>query len=234
MRGTVLAKVINWLRAGYPDGVPVKDYNPLLALLRPTLERDEIVEIVRQLRRDHPAEGPAEDLTVEDIRDRISQIMRVEPSPDEVRQVAAKLAAAGWPLAGFEAMDLPDDDDGVCTTKGGAMDRPQFLDSILTWLRAGYPNGVPGNDYVPLFALLRRQVSEEEARSIASILISEGQLDPDGSLTPISRIDASVLITKVINQLPEEADVQRVRARLEKAGWPFDSAPLRSGGPETT
>lgn len=27
------------------------------------------------------------------------------------------------------------------------------LTSILAWLRAGYPEGVPAQDYVPLFAL---------------------------------------------------------------------------------
>lgn len=107
------------------------------------------------------------------------------------------------------------------------MDRPQFLDNIMSWLRAGYPNGVPGNDYLPLFALLRRQVSEEEARMIAAALISEGERSTDGTRTPISRIDASVLITKVIDELPQEADVDRVRARLERAGWPFDGSPLQ-------
>lgn len=108
------------------------------------------------------------------------------------------------------------------------MDRPQFLDNIVGWLRAGYPNGVPDHDYVPLFALLRRQVSDEEARAIAEELISEGEITADGVRHPISRVDAGVLITKVIDQLPEDADLQRVRERLGKAGWPLDNDPLRS------
>ena len=31
---------------------------------------------------------------------------------------------------------------------------PDFLTKIVGWLRAGYPEGVPEHDYLPLFALL--------------------------------------------------------------------------------
>lgn len=40
---------------------------------------------------------------------------------------------------------------------------PPFLTSIVGWLRAGYPNGVPEQDYIPLFALLTRRLSETES-----------------------------------------------------------------------
>ena len=36
------------------------------------------------------------------------------------------------------------------------------LQSIVDYLRAGYPEGVPEQDYVPLFALLRRKLSDDE------------------------------------------------------------------------
>ena len=36
--------VLRWLRAGYPDGVPPKDYYPVLALLKRSLTEDEVVE----------------------------------------------------------------------------------------------------------------------------------------------------------------------------------------------
>ena len=55
------------------------------------------------------------------------------------------------------------------------MDRPQFLDNIMSWLRAGYPNGVPGNDYLPLFALLRRQVSEAFSNSLQNCVKSSSK-----------------------------------------------------------
>ena len=39
--------VLKWLRAGYPDGVPPKDYYPVLALLKRSLTEDEVVEAAR-------------------------------------------------------------------------------------------------------------------------------------------------------------------------------------------
>ena len=34
------------------------------------------------------------------------------------------------------------------------MPLPPFLAAVVGWLRAGYPEGVPEVDYIPLFALL--------------------------------------------------------------------------------
>ncbi len=100
------------------------------------------------------------------------------------------------------------------------MDRPQFLTKIIEWLRAGYPDGVPQDDYIPLVALLRRQLSEEEIQQVADVLV-------DGAgPEPISKIDVGVMISKITNELPHEDDIDRVRHHLETAGWPFDDAPL--------
>ena len=44
---------------------------------------------------------------------------------------------------------------------------PPFLSSVIEWLRAGYPEGVPDVDYVPLFALLGSQLSESDVKAIA-------------------------------------------------------------------
>ena len=48
-----LLQIVEWLRAGYPEGVPEQDYQPLLALLSkqltPTAPADEAdVERVRR------------------------------------------------------------------------------------------------------------------------------------------------------------------------------------------
>ena len=56
-------------------------------------------------------------------------------------------------------------------TRGETVDRPQFLKRVVEWLRAGYPNGVPQDDYIPLVALLRRQLSDAEAESVSTDLI---------------------------------------------------------------
>lgn len=110
------------------------------------------------------------------------------------------------------------------------MDRPQLMRSIMNWLRAGYPHGVPQQDYVPLMALLRRQLTDDEVHEIADLLVAE--VDSDPTHEPISRIDVAVLITKVTDEMPSDADVERVRALLEKAGWQFDTGrPGETSGP---
>ena len=43
----LLDSVLNWVRAGYPQGVPPKDYYPVLALLTRTLSEDEVVQAAR-------------------------------------------------------------------------------------------------------------------------------------------------------------------------------------------
>ncbi|EGD55342.1 DUF3349 domain-containing protein [Gordonia neofelifaecis] len=100
------------------------------------------------------------------------------------------------------------------------MDRPSFLSGVVRWLRAGYPEGVPNSDYLPLFALLRRQLTEEEIRQVALELVDTPPTEP------ISRIDVGVEISKVTQELPREQDIERVRQTLEAAEWPFDDAPL--------
>ncbi len=91
----VFENVLNWLRAGYPQGVPPTDYYPVLALLTRTLSEDEVVQAARTvlLQGDEP-------VTVDQIQDAIRQVAEKEPTDEEMRQVAARLASVGWPLAG--------------------------------------------------------------------------------------------------------------------------------------
>lgn len=102
------------------------------------------------------------------------------------------------------------------------MGLPPFLSTIVDWLRAGYPDGVPEHDYVPLFALLTRRLSEDEVAAVTSALVEFGDL-------PISKTDIQVLITKITNEMPLGTDVERVRAHLAESGWPLadpsDSGP---------
>ncbi|HEY9290861.1 MAG TPA: DUF3349 domain-containing protein [Microlunatus sp.] len=90
---------------------------------------------------------------------------------------------------------------------------PSILAAIINWLRAGYPDGVPEQDYVPLFALLRRRLSPDEVKQVAEKIIRADEEADD--------IDIGVRITKITNELPSETDVARVRTRLAAAGWPL-------------
>ena len=44
---------------------------------------------------------------------------------------------------------------------------PPVLDKVIQWLRAGYPEGVPDVDYIPLFALLGSQLTNDQVTAIA-------------------------------------------------------------------
>ena len=90
---------------------------------------------------------------------------------------------------------------------------PPILSSIITWLRAGYPEGVPSVDYVPLFALLGSELTDAEVRQIGEELASAA--DPDSAQT------IRAAITDVTSEKPTDADVARVRARLAQGGWPL-------------
>lgn len=99
---------------------------------------------------------------------------------------------------------------------------PGFLGSILDWLRAGYPDGIPESDYVPLMIVLSRRLSVDEVRSVTDELTRSGALRaavPEP--VPIDNVDIGTVITKITNELPAEDDVSRVRARLARGGWPL-------------
>ena len=89
----------------------------------------------------------------------------------------------------------------------------KFLVKIVAWITAGYPEGVPGPDRVPLLALLKPRLTDDEVKSVAKELDSRGEFD---------EVDIGVLITQLTDELPDPADVERVRNRLAAKGWPLD------------
>ena len=84
------------------------------------------------------------------------------------------------------------------------------LARLIGFVRADYPVGWPINGYVPLAALSRRRVSDDEIAAISSKLaIRPG---------PISNADVGVEITRFINEMPSPQDIERVRRRLDTIG----------------
>lgn len=108
------------------------------------------------------------------------------------------------------------------------MPLPPVLDSIVSWLRAGYPQGVPETDYIPLLALLARRLTSEEVAAVAEELGRQtepafevaGSGSASADTPQLDNGDIGTLITKITHELPREEDVTRVRARLATAG-PF-------------
>jgi len=90
---------------------------------------------------------------------------------------------------------------------------PPVLNKIVGWLRAGYPEGVPDVDYIPLFALLGSQLTNNDVNLIADELVHEA--------APESAEAIKKAIADVTNTTPTDADINRVRARLAAGGWPL-------------
>ena len=92
---TILDNVVHWLNEGYPEGVPPKDYFPLLALLKRSLSNEEVVTAAQSILKSTDADTVTED----EIRKAIQDVIDKEPNPEEIHQVASRLASVGWPLA---------------------------------------------------------------------------------------------------------------------------------------
>jgi hypothetical protein len=95
----------------------------------------------------------------------------------------------------------------------GIMALSNVLMRIVGFLRAGYPDGVPSGDYIPLLALLRRRLSDDEVVAVATELIS-------GRSVPVDGTDVRVAITKITDEMPSPDDTERVKRRLVGVGWP--------------
>ena len=91
----------------------------------------------------------------------------------------------------------------------------RFLTSIVSWLRAGYPEGIPPTDSFAVLALLARRLSNDEVKLVANELMQRGEFD---------QIDIGVVITQFTDELPSPQDIERVRTRLAAKGWPLDDA----------
>ena len=89
----------------------------------------------------------------------------------------------------------------------------RFLSSVVSWLRAGYPEGIPPTDTFAVLALLTRRLSNDEVIVVAHELMQGGDFDD---------IDIGVAITQITDELPSPDDVERVRTRLAAKGWPLD------------
>lgn len=91
-----LEKIIGWLRAGYPTGVPEVDYVPLFAILGYHLSNDEVAAIADELA------ASTDPSSADAIKQAITAVTNTKPLESDIDRVRARLAAGGWPLA-----DLP-------------------------------------------------------------------------------------------------------------------------------
>ena len=217
----VVARVVGWLRAGYPSGVPEHDYVPLLGILRRSLTPEELDEVVDGLLIEaENADASGEQVGHDRLRARVEQLLLGPALPEDLVRVSARLASAGWPLGSPDDVraGAADDDDAGREARATLLEeRGGLVARIVRWLRAGYPAGFPDQDFVPLVALLRRRLSDAEVAEVGARLAAEGD-------TSLSRVDVATAIARVTAELPSDEDVERVRRSLADHGWPSDFA----------
>jgi Protein of unknown function (DUF3349) len=89
--------------------------------------------------------------------------------------------------------------------------------SVLDWLRAGYPEGIPPQDYVPILGVLQRRLTSAEIHTISEGLAEQLRHTDD----TITRADIEAMIEDTVYQRALASDVARVSARLAAGGWPL-------------
>ena len=94
--------------------------------------------------------------------------------------------------------------------------------SVLDWLRAGYPDGIPPQDYAPILGVLQRRLTPDEIQEITEGLAAQSLT----SVEPITRDDIETMIEQTVYQRASDSDVARVSARLAAGGWPLTDSHL--------
>ncbi len=92
------------------------------------------------------------------------------------------------------------------------------IERIVNWLKGGYPQGIPEADYVPLLAVLRRRLGHDEIDQLAERVVREG-------LIPAGRVEVGAEFLRVTDELPSEAEIQRITEKLRDSGIDVTYAP---------
>jgi Protein of unknown function (DUF3349) len=99
---------------------------------------------------------------------------------------------------------------------------PNLLQKVLDWLHAGYPEGVPQEDYYALLAFLARSLRPEEVTEVVTALEAEKKV---GRKTTTADVTAAIEAVTASPALRK--DVRRVEERLREAGWELETVAER-------
>ena len=102
--------------------------------------------------------------------------------------------------------------------------KPAFPLSVLTWLQAGYPQGIPPKDRIPLVALLHHELTSEQIKDVA-VALAESRGEGEGEDPTVTPAEIGELIEQITNEAPSDHDIARVRSVLAAAGWLLGDEP---------
>jgi hypothetical protein len=97
MSDSPVGKVLNWLKAGYPEGIPQRDFPSVLMVLHRNLTDDEIESIADNLALESISNGSTP-VSSDNIRTMIRDHVFQSATEDDLLRVSAVLARGGWPL----------------------------------------------------------------------------------------------------------------------------------------
>jgi Protein of unknown function (DUF3349) len=98
MAESPISKMLTWLRAGYPEGIPQRDFPSVLLVLQQNLSEVDIEAIADDLALQSVSNGSSP-VSAEQIRAMVRDRTFQAATDDDLRRVSAVLAQGGWPLA---------------------------------------------------------------------------------------------------------------------------------------
>lgn len=93
-----VSRILGWLKAGYPEGIPPTDYPPVIGVLRRNLTDADIEQIADELALQSVSNGDVP-VTADDVRAMIREQVFQSATDEDLARVSAHLASGGWPLA---------------------------------------------------------------------------------------------------------------------------------------
>ena len=94
----IVTRAINWLRRGYPQGVPSQDNVAVLYVLKRHLSDEDIEAVIKDMIDASPEDSPARRFTDAQIRDYIRHSANQVPDPQDIARVKTRLTESGFPV----------------------------------------------------------------------------------------------------------------------------------------
>jgi hypothetical protein len=107
---------------------------------------------------------------------------------------------------------------------------PTVLQNVLDRLHAGYPKGIPQQDYYPLLAFLVRRLTTDEVIEVVSALPAEQHYQPQQPTSDEVRAAVETLTSSPVR----EGEIRRIEEHFRNLGWELERGTNAASQCETT